>query len=223
MIHIEDPQPLGDGPYSDYVWPVESSISVEPFSAPAGRTFIDVFEKRRSTRALSRAPRALTVGALLFALTPRFWKEGDALRRSRRPTLSSGALHPISMLLFDESAVFRINAESCMLEKLTFPMEVRDAWVRKCQQVLPDANGAFLTLVADMARPMSAYAHSETLAWRDAGATLQTLALVAELFGLGFCPLGILGAEVVSALPAGKQLLAVGAAAIGLPAQDRPA
>lgn len=54
---------------------------------------------------------------------------------------------------------------------------------------------------------MSAYADSETLVWRDAGAMLQTLALVAELFGLGFCPLGILGSEVVSALPSGGSFL----------------
>jgi hypothetical protein len=220
LSHTDDPQPLGDGPYVDYAWPIESSRLFEPFSAPLGRSFVDVFERRRSIRALSPAPLELTVGALLFALKPRFWKEGDALRRSRRPALSAGALHPISVLLFDELAVFRLNADSCMLEKLTFPTEARDAWVSKCHRILPTANGTFLTLVADMARPMSAYAHSETLVWRDAGAMLQALALVAELFGLGFCPLGILGNEVASALPSGKQLLAVGAAAIGLPVHD---
>lgn len=42
---------------------------------------------------------------------------------------------------------------------------------RKARSLLPGTNGAFLTLVADMARPMSAYAHSETLAWRDASDT----------------------------------------------------
>lgn len=220
MIRTEDPRPLGDGPYSDYAWPVESSTSFKPFRAPAELAFVDVFEQRRSTRTLLPVPLDLTVGALLFGLMPRFWKEEDALRRSRRPTLSAGALHPISVLLFDNSAVFRINTDSCMLEKLTFAPEARDAWIGKCQRVLPGANGALLTFVADMARPVSAYAHCETLVWRDAGAMLQTLALVAKLFGLGFCPLGLLGNEVVSALPSSEQLLAVGAAAIGLPVEN---
>ncbi|WP_123863478.1 hypothetical protein [Burkholderia plantarii] len=107
-----------------------------------------------------------------------------------------------------------------MLEKLTFAPEARDAWIDKCQRVLPGSNGALLTFVADMARPASAYAHCETLVWRDAGAMLQTLALVATLFGLSFCPLGLLGSEVVSALPLSEQLLAVGAAAIGLPVEN---
>ena len=220
MSHTEDPQPLGDRPFTDYAWPVESRRLFEPFSAPRGRAFVDVFEQRRSIRALSPAPLELTVGALLFALTPRFRKEGDTLQRTRRPALSAGALHPISVLLFEDSAVFHLNTDSCMLEKLTFSAEARDTWVSKCRCILPAANGTFLAFIADMARPMSAYTHSEALVWRDAGAILQTLALVAELFGLGFCPLGILGNEVVSALPSGKQLLAVGAAAIGLPVRE---
>ncbi|MGT0195024.1 hypothetical protein ACVHYJ_23750 [Burkholderia pyrrocinia] len=157
----------------------------------------------------------LVVGALLYALMPRFFQNGDALRRSRRPTLSAGALHPISVLLFDDSRVYRVNAENRLLETLTFPNEIRNTWTAKCRLVLPNANGMFLALVADMARPQRAYAHCETLVWRDAGALLQTLALVAELFGLGFCPLGILGGEITSTLPSGDQLLAVGAAAIG--------
>lgn len=220
MSPTEDPQPITGGPYTDYIWPVESTTTFEPFNAPAGRSFVDVFEQRRSIRTLSPAPLDFTVRALLFGLTPRFWKKDDALRRSRRPALSAGALHPISVLLFDGFSVFRLNVDSCMLEKLAFAADARDAWVNKCQGVLPAGNGTFLTLVADMARPTSAYTNSETLVWRDAGAMLQVLALVAELFGLGFCPLGILGNEVVEALPLGKQLLAVGAAAIGSPVHN---
>ncbi|WP_153041057.1 hypothetical protein [Paraburkholderia monticola] len=76
-----------------------------------------------------------------------------------------------------------------------------------------------MALVADMAKPKAAYENGESLLLRDAGALLQTLALATEWCGLGFCPLGILGNEVVSALPANEQLLAVGAAAIGVPIQ----
>lgn len=220
LRRTEDPKPLGDSPCADFSWPVESTTPFSPFSPPSDRAFVDVFEQRRSTRKLAPAPLELTVGALLFALAPRFWKDGDPLRRSRRPALSAGALHPITVLLFHDQAVLRLNADSCSLEKITFSAKARGAWISECRRVLPDANGTFLTLVADMARPGSAYAHSETLVWRDAGAMLQTIALAAELFGLGFCPLGILGNEVVSALPSGEQLLAVGGAAIGLPAGD---
>lgn len=217
MNLIKDPIPLGDRPFKDYAWPVENSRQFQPSSPPQKTSFVEVFENRRSTRALELAPLDQIVGALLFALAPRYWKEGDSLRRSRRPALSGGALHPISVLLFADSAVFRLNADLFALEKLAFPAQARDAWLQKCKTLLPTAGGTFIALVADLTRPLSAYANVESVVWRDAGAMLQTLALAAELFGLGFCPLGILGSEVVSALPASEQLLAVGAAVLGSP------
>lgn len=218
MPRTEDPVPTGDRPYQEYVWPI---VSVEPFAAaspPRAASFIDVFERRRSTRELAPASLESMVGMLLFALTPRFWKEQDKLKRSRRPSLSGGALHPISVLLFCDRDAYRINAETCSLEMLEVSAQTRDTWRSKCKSLLPRAEGAFLALVADLARPKSAYNYCESVVWRDAGALLQTLAFSAELFGFGFCPLGILGNEIVSTLPANEQLLAVGAATLGLPA-----
>ncbi|MCX4156309.1 MULTISPECIES: nitroreductase family protein [Paraburkholderia] len=218
MTHTEDPQPLDDGPFQDYVWPVLRAIPFGQYCAPIERSFLDVFEGRRSVRALMSVPLEALVDALRLALVPRLWKEGDPLRRSRRPALSGGALHAISVLLFAGAAVYRVNAAESVLEELNVSADLRVSWVSKCQRVLPDADGAFIVLIADMARPMAAYENSESLVWRDSGALLQTLALAAESYGLGFCPLGILGNEVVDALPKADQLLAVGAAAIGLPA-----
>jgi len=165
---------------------------------------------------LTSAPLKALVDVLRLALVPRFWKDGDPLRRSRRPALSAGALHPISVLLFAGVGVYRVNADESLLEELHVPPKLHASWVSKCKQLLPAADGAFIVLIADMARPTAAYEHVESLVWRDAGALLQTLALAAELYGLGFCPLGILGNEVVDGLPRANQLLAVGAAVIGL-------
>lgn len=218
-MNLTDPAPKAEEAYFEYEWPVVSSQIAERLE-PVPRGFVEVAEQRRSKRALTVASHDVIVGALLFALQPRFRKEGDALKRTRRITLSAGALHPISVLLFDGDAVFRINSESSALERLSFSETAREAWLEKCRYVLPEAYGAFLVLVADMARPKSAYENSDSLVWRDAGAMLQTLSLVSELFGLGFCPLGLLGNDVVSALPGNGNLLAVGAAAIGLPATE---
>ncbi|NYH21750.1 nitroreductase family protein [Paraburkholderia bryophila] len=218
MTHTEDPQPLRDGPFQDYPWPILRVVPFGQHSAPAERSFLDVFESRRSVRALTSAPLDELVDALRLALVPRFWKDGDPLRRSRRPALSAGALHPISVLLFAGATVYRVNADESVLEELNVPAELRTSWVSKCKRMLPDADGAFIVLIADMARPMAAYEKSESLVWRDSGTLLQTLALAAESYGLGFCPLGIVGNEVVDSLPGAEQLLAVGAAAIGLSA-----
>jgi nitroreductase len=218
LTHTEDPVPIKDGPFCDYGWPISRVIPFGPGSAPRERSFLDVFESRRSGRALISAPLEELVDALRLALVPRFWKEGDPLGRSRRPALSAGALHPISVLLFADATVYRVNAGQSVLEELNVSAELRTSWISKCKNVLPAAKGEFISLIADMARPMAAYDKSESLVWRDAGALLQTLALAAESYGLGFCPLGILGGEVIAALPKADQLISVGAAAIGRPA-----
>lgn len=220
MLHTEDPQPREGGQFTEYVWPVVESRPYNVVKDPPQKIFVEVFEGRRSTRSLEPAKLELTINALHFALAPRFWKVGDELRRSRRPSLSAGALHAISVLLVHDSSLFRLNAQTCMLEELAISHQTCDAWTSRCQRLLPAANGTWLIFVADMARPISAYAHSETLVWRDAGAMLQTLGLAAELFGLGFCPLGILGSEITSALPSGGNLLALGAAVLGMPSTN---
>ncbi|MEC5407586.1 hypothetical protein VOM14_18725 [Paraburkholderia sp. MPAMCS5] len=199
------------------MWPVESRTPFGTFIAPANVSFADVFERRRSTRALAPTPVDALVGMFHFALTPRYWQQGDGMQRSRRPALSAGALHPISVVILVDSAVYRVNVEACTLDKLAFSAEAYATWLGRCRILLPKANGAFMALIADLGRPKAAYANCESLILRDAGAMLQTLALAAEWFGLGFSPLGILGNEVVAALPASEQLLAVGGAAVGLP------
>lgn len=212
-----DPEPKKEEAYLAYDWPVVSVKFAERREPSVLRGFVEVAEQRRSKRVLTPASHEVVVGALLFALKPRFRKEGDALARTRGLSLSAGALHPISVLLFDREAVFRVNAEASTLDRLKFSESSYAAWLKKCRQVLPQADGTFMVLVADMARPHSAYENSESLVWRDAGAMLQTMSLVSEVFGLGFCPLGMLGNEVVAALPENENLLAVGAAVIGFP------
>lgn len=157
MPHTEDPQPLGNGPFSDYPWPIVRTEPFGPFRAPAERSFLDVFESRRSTRALTSAPLESLVDVFRLALVSRFWKEDDALRRSRRPALSAGALHPISVLLFSDATVYRVNADACALEELDVSADLRADWVSKCKRVLPGAAGEFIALIADMARPMADY------------------------------------------------------------------
>jgi hypothetical protein len=215
MLLTEEPVPLSLKAYSDFCWPVEFSSGIERYKVPHGRSFVDVYESRRSIRELKRVPLDLLAGALLFALEPRWLNDADALKRTKRPSVSAGALHPISVILFFESDVYLVNAGRAELDRLLFPEQKRRHWIEKCHQVMPKANGAFLVLIADIARPEIAYENFESLLLRDAGALLQTIGLVAELFGLGFCPMGVLGTEVANSFDSNNKLWAVGTGAIG--------
>jgi hypothetical protein len=99
--------------------------------------------------------------------------------------------------------------------RVSHPEKLRE-FADVCADLLPDARGTALVLIADQLRVGPLYDNFATLIWRDAGALLQTLALVACAYRLGFCPLGIVGNQVVSALSLSPEhALAVGCAMIG--------
>ena len=84
-----------------------------------------------------------------------------------------------------------------------------------CHQILPEASGTAIVLVGYMGRVAAVYERPASLLWRDGGALLQTLALVATAYRLAFCPLGILGAPVVHAIGLSARVSAVGVALMG--------
>jgi nitroreductase len=70
----------------------------------------------------------------------------------------------------------------------------------RTRELVPQADGSIIVLVGDLVLISAFYENPGSLLFRDAGALLQTLALAAEAYGLGFCPLGLLGQEIVESL-----------------------
>ena len=87
----------------------------------------------------------------------------------------------------------------------------------RAKEALPGTAGCdLIALICDMAALHAVYEAADSLGWRDAGATLQTLSLTATAAGLGFCPLALLGGEVCDALGMGPRWRSVGVAVVGL-------
>jgi SagB-type dehydrogenase family enzyme len=146
--------------------------------------------------------------------------EADTLGRSRRPSPSAGALHPIDVVLVHgASRAFRYAALTHHLETLRVarPEHLR-AFFNDCRQILPQASGTAIVLVGDLDRVAAVYEQPALLLWRDAGVLLQTLALVATAYRLAFCPLGVLGTPVAHALGLPARALGLGVALVARPA-----
>jgi hypothetical protein len=181
-----------------------------------------VLEHRRSYRQVTRAPLNEIINALGFAMRPRFWKDNDLFGRTRRPAISAGALHPLTALIIpnrDDHRIFRYDAVQHCLELLQTDTASLKAWLQRPAELLPDADGSIIILVADIAISGAVYERAESLVWRDAGALLQTVAMVCTAYRLAFCPLALLGTEVVATLRAPHRLLAAGSGLIGYHAQ----
>jgi hypothetical protein len=149
-----------------------------------------------------------------------YTKVNDDLHRTRRPAISSGALHPIEIFFLRSSRSKRVFHFDYPVSKVSVavasnPTALRDLW-EKAEGVHPDAVSTLVVLLGRPSVLELAYANSQSLLWRDSGALLQTLSMTAFSIGLGFCPLGLLGNELLKALPpASEKLEAVGTAWLG--------
>ena len=201
-------------------WPVTRRLRCPTVVPPPPESYVSVVESRRTTRVMEPAPLREIINLIAFATRPRSIKVDDSFGRSRGLALSAGALHPVSIVIIDRRTTLRamryVPADHVL--ELLQPNEHRliKELAEKCAEILPEARGTILSFLADLFTVEAVYDRAASLLWRDAGAVLQSLALAATAFRLAFCPVGILGNEVVRALalpPA--RVIATGAAVVG--------
>ncbi|TRB25565.1 nitroreductase family protein [Rhizobium rhizogenes] len=222
MSHI-DPSPTGISPPSSTPeWLSPQALDLPRLTAPS-RDFLDLLRSRRSTRALELAPLPEAAAVVREVLEADFHGSGSHGGRKRKRVISAGALHPVKCVVIDPDGLaiaYDDDTDQFLAIKPRNP-DLLAAAMTKCAAVLPSAHGHIIGLLADVRAPSTVYTNPDSLLWRDAGAVLQTLALVSEAFDLGFCPLGILGQEFADALlPVDHKFLGVGVAAIGRRASE---
>lgn len=210
-----DPSPHGT-PRTEagLVWPVVRERPWAPVAPPPNADFRDIIERRRSRRVLSKVPFREIVNLIAFALAPRFENNEG---RFRAPPLSAGALHAVDVILLAGRRLCRFDRRGRSLQTLRAVDDKKLVHFHvRTRELLPQSNAAVIVLVGDLPRISSYYADPGSLLFRDAGALLQTLAFATEAFGLGCCPLGLLGREVIEALGLDPTIaIPVGAAVLG--------
>ena len=183
----------------------------------------DVMRSRRSTRIMSEAPIEAVARVVRETLQADFVGIDSNHGRKLKAVVSAGALHPVQCVIVSPDSDPIIYDDTA---NHFFSVQVRDrvqleAFVENCRTVLPNTEACWIALIADCRDLSSLYIEHQSLLWRDAGAVIQMMALVAETCGLAFCPLGILGTEIVKALLINHDhALAVGVIAIGKSKQD---
>lgn len=218
-----DPQPrLLPGPPISIKWPVRHRLRCPEivFAPPAQLSTI--LEQRRSHRTLGVGPLREIVNVLAYTTRPRFNLENDIYLRSRRISMSAGAIHCIDILILDVRGhirLMRYDPFAHMLEVMLINcVNHISIFQKKLKDILGYVPSTILIFVADLRKISALYDNPLSLVWRDAGALLQTLGIVATAYRLGFCPLGPLGSEIVDALGLpSRHAQSMGSAAIGRP------
>ncbi len=218
-IDLDEPRPLPRPQiYSPYIWPNGASIRLaHPVHLP-DISFVKAISSRRSKRTFAELAD-LELGNILW-LTCRVQasvESGHGFMLTQRPTPSSGAIHPIHILInspesktwwrydaFEHALVEVKGAESALADLRSVASEL-----------LPIELATLFFFVAEPGKTASKYKNASSLVWRDAGALLGTLALAAAALELAYCPIGLTGNRWAAKLDPKGQLAGVGLAALG--------
>jgi len=177
-------------------------VQLGPVAAGHSGRLSDVLEERVSERDLGPIDLPDLATLLVRSSRIRSWQSGpDGYQVSHRPVPSAGARHPCDLLVAVSeveglaSGWWLFEPAACGL--IPGPSRLPDAEIILERLVaiggLVRTPPAAVFVVASFGRTLSRYPGGASLVWRDAGALLGVLHLVAAEAGLSSCILGTCG------------------------------
>jgi SagB-type dehydrogenase family enzyme len=210
-VPLETPEP-----YKQYVWPL---LSLERLPTPNDHllpTLDLLIAARRTNRTFgSISPEQLS--SFLW-LTCRTIAKGDdrlGFPLRQRPTPSAGAIHPIHLVLNNHDNWRLYNPDQHALSLIDKASSTLGELRSSISGMIDVEDACILLFVAEPGMTSAKYSFADSLIWRDAGALLGHMALVAESLELNFCPLGITGEPWIGQLDSQGHLVGVGVALLG--------
>jgi SagB-type dehydrogenase family enzyme len=184
--------------------------------------FFQVLRTRQSRRSFGPLDNG-ALGALLWhsARTIQANRDSNENGWDHRPTPSAGGRHPVDLVILgrspaDPKSYLYNPAEHCLDEIRIADRLSRISLESEARSLVNAEEGVVIWLVAEFHVTLAKYANGESLVWRDAGALVATMHLVAEAMCLNFCALGITGEPLASRMLGGRTLLwGVGGCVIG--------
>jgi len=188
--HFE-PQPTTSGAR------IAIGTNVSPIQTPLGAVLDQRVSRRRFGRLfVVQLAALLTHGARVKEVRA----APSGFVDTHRPAPSAGARHPCDLHLIAgdniyglDAGAYRFDPVSAELERLDHPPAGPAKALDRIEDGIGARPAAALFLVADLERTFTRYPTGMSLIWRDAGALLATLHLVATALDLHSCVLGSCG------------------------------
>lgn len=203
MAHIDLPEPRPRStPLSHQAFFPQAS-SVEYLDVPASmpeRIFWEVLTNRASRRLFGRLSDDKLSSLLWYSAKIQNTSSANQRLWQHRPTPSAGGLHPISILVQSNETASWYDPNAHALRLTTLGNKPLAATLDYANSVLNTGAGTLLWLVGDFNLTRAYYSDADSLVWRDAGAMIGTIGLIAEALGQNCCALGITGDAVLKGL-----------------------
>lgn len=211
--------------FSEFKYPVVRKTKLSIPQSTINRPFVDVLHSRRSKRAFGKISSNRLAELLWYSSRTLDCKiVANGYLWQHRPAPSGGGRHPIDLLVVRPSSKRRpltldlYEPMEHRLCRLDVPIHHAHALITAVREVLDIGEGLVLMFAAQFAKTLAKYVNGESLVWRDAGALLAVVSLVAESMDLNCCALGITGEPYISALlNSGSHAIGVGGLLVGEP------
>jgi SagB-type dehydrogenase family enzyme len=222
-VDLANPVPRDSAlPYSEFEYRISEEIFLPEPEILIDTPFPDVLIARHSKRTF-KVISTEKLNALLWhsARAITIAPPNHNARWQHRPSPSAGGRHPIDLLILREKRnsqnVFLYDPIAHKLCKLMLSKTSSlNQLVNLINQVIQLEQAAVILFGAQFDRTLSVYKNGESLVWRDTGALIATLSLVAESLELNCCALGITGEPFLSQMLDSKdKVVGVGGLLIG--------
>ncbi|MEX5570402.1 hypothetical protein Q1J55_21580 [Pseudomonas syringae] len=204
--------------YQPFTWPDGTLHALPEIEDVGDEGILNLLEQRRTGRTFNALSEG-QLGQLLWrcARTQAIAKSDYGFELELRPVPSAGAIHPIHILISFPGASnwLRYDSRRHGLVEISGSMEILAGLKDQCHDALSAEQATRLLLVAEPGKTSAKYQHGESLIWRDAGALLAFMAMIAEALDYSFCPLGITGEPWAGRLAPAGVLTGVGVALVG--------
>lgn len=208
------------GHYQPFTWPDGKFHALPQIEDVGDEGILNILDHRRTRRAF-RPMTEDQLGQLLWrcARTQSIAESDYGFDLEQRPTPSAGAMHPIHILVHVSCASNwqRYDSRRHGLFEIPGSVQTFAELEEQCNNTLPSEQATRLLLVAEPGKTYAKYHNGESLIWRDAGALLAIMCVIAEVLDYSFCPLGITGEPWASQLAPAGVLTGVGVALVGGP------
>jgi len=206
--------PLQHKPYEWPVTDIEYLVEPKELALPSLEKVISTRRTRRTFAPLDQAHLAAFLWLSCRTIARGTNRLGFSI--TQRPYPSSGAIHPIHLLISDNKGGFRrYDPDRHALTTLESKNGSFIGIWQSISQVLEPERSTALVLAAEPAKIYTKYKFGNSLIWRDAGVLIGHMSLVSTGLNLNFCPLGITGEPWVSGLDKNGNLVGVGVALLG--------
>lgn len=196
---MKDPIPKNQpDKFEPFVYPVKNKRILERTFVKNDKEFLDVIFSRRSSRKFSGISLN-QLSQLLYLSTKIQSLKVDELGYilTNRTTPSAGARHPVDLLVsIDNPKGNRIlsyyNPIDHSLNDLSLQKNELQNFFEVISKNLSINKACIIWFSIQVAKTESKYKNPESLYWKDTGALLYCIQLIATYLGLKSCPLGTL-------------------------------